>query len=127
MCPAFRADVARVLELVGPSRCVIWATIWRDGQPDDAFNDVLREAAEANHRAAARRMGRDGARSTPSWLAGDHLHGNETGYRERARAVADGDEIVHARREPDCAMTRIVQLSSRRRCAHLATRRRLSP
>ena len=24
----------------------------------------------------------------PDWLAGDHLHGNETGYRERARAVA---------------------------------------
>ena len=41
---AFRADVARVLKLVGPDRCVIWATIWRDGAPSDAFNDVLREA-----------------------------------------------------------------------------------
>ena len=48
--PAFRADVARVLELVGPNRCVVWATIWRDGAPSDAFNAVLRDAAAANRR-----------------------------------------------------------------------------
>ena len=33
---AFRADVARVVRLVGPDRCLIWATIWRDGAPSDA-------------------------------------------------------------------------------------------
>ncbi len=85
--PGFRADVARVLELIGPNRCVIWATIWRNGKPDDAFNDVLRAAAESNHRLRlvewAAMVG-----AHPEWLAGDHLHGNETGYRERARAVA---------------------------------------
>ena len=85
--PGFRADVARVLELIGPSRCVAWATIWRNGKPDDAFNDVLRAAADSNHRV---RLVEWAAmlEKHPDWLAGDGLHGNETGYRERARAVA---------------------------------------
>ena len=85
---AFRADVARFVKLVGQSRCLIWATIWRDGAPNESFNAVLREAAEANPRlrlvawAEMIRLHRD-------WLAADGLHGTETGYRERARAVAE--------------------------------------
>jgi lysophospholipase L1-like esterase len=85
--PGFRADVARVLELIGPSRCVAWATIWRNGKPDDAFNDVLRAAADSNHRVRLVEWAAM-VEQHPGWLAGDHLHGNETGYRERARAVA---------------------------------------
>jgi lysophospholipase L1-like esterase len=85
--PAFRADVARILELIGPNRCVIWATIWRNGKPDDAANDVLRQAAAANHRLRLVEWAAM-VRAHPDWLAGDRLHGNETGYRERARAVA---------------------------------------
>jgi hypothetical protein len=83
---AFRADVARVLRLVGPDRCVIWATIWRDGAPDDAFNGVLRHAAEKSPRIV------DWAgmvKEHPEWLAPDRLHGSETGYRERARAIGE--------------------------------------
>lgn len=83
----FRADVARILELIGPDRCVIWATIWRDGRPNDAFNAVLRDAAEANHRVRLVEWAAM-VQAHPDWLAADHLHGNETGYRERARAVA---------------------------------------
>ena len=85
--PGFRADVARVLKLIGPNRCVIWATIWRNGRPDDGFNDVLRAAAESNHRLRLVEWAAM-VRAHPDWLAGDGLHGNETGYRERARAVA---------------------------------------
>ena len=85
---AFRANVARVLELAGPDRCVIWATVWRDGKPSDDFNDVLREAAEANKRlrlvAWAEMVDQD-----PELLAGDGLHGNEAGYRKRAAAVGE--------------------------------------
>lgn len=85
---AFRSDVARVLELVGPNRCVVWATIWRDGRPNDAFNDVLRHAAAANRRFRvvdwAAMVGQQ-----PDWLAADGVHGTEAGYRERARAVAE--------------------------------------
>ena len=85
--PGFRTDVARVLALIGPNRCVMWATIWRNGKPDDAFNDVLRAAAGSNHRLRLVEWAAM-VRAHPDWLAGDGLHGNEAGYRERARAVA---------------------------------------
>ena len=84
---AFRNDVARVLELVGPNRCVIWATIWRDGQPNDQFNEVLRDATRANRRVTLVEWAEMVERN-PELLAADGLHGNEDGYRERARAVA---------------------------------------
>ena len=85
---AFRADVARVVRLVGPDRCLIWATIWRDGAPSDAFNDVLREAAEAHPRLRLVAWA-ELIEIHPEWLAADGLHGNETGYHERALAVAE--------------------------------------
>ena len=85
---AFRADVVRLLELIGPDRCVIWATIWRDGAPSDAFNAVLREAAEVNRRVRLVEWA-EMVQAHPEWLAADGLHGNETGYRERARAIAE--------------------------------------
>ena len=84
----FRNDVQRVLRLVGRSRCVVWATIWRDGAPSDSFNDVLRDAASANHRLRLVEWA-EMVRQHPQWLASDGLHGNELGYRERARAIAD--------------------------------------
>ena len=84
---AFSTDVARLLELIGPNRCVIWATIWRDGAPSDAFNAVLREAAEVNRRVRLVEWA-EMVQAHPDWLAADGLHGNETGYRERARATA---------------------------------------
>lgn len=84
---AFRKDVTRFLELVGPNRCVIWATIWRDGQPNDEFNEVLRDAAEANRRVTLVEWAAM-VQESPELLASDGLHGNEDGYRERARAVA---------------------------------------
>jgi lysophospholipase L1-like esterase len=89
---AFRTDVARVLALAGADRCVIWATVWRDGKPSEDFNDVLRQAAEANRRlrlvAWAEMVDKQ-----PELLAGDGLHGNADGYRKRAEAVA---EAVHS-------------------------------
>jgi lysophospholipase L1-like esterase len=85
---AFRRDVARVLALVGPNRCVVWSTIWRDERPNDAFNDVLRKAARTNRRVSlvewAEMVERD-----PELLASDRLHGSEDGYRARAREVAE--------------------------------------
>ena len=84
---AFRKDVARVLALVGPNRCVVWSTIWRDERPNEAFNEVLRDAATANRRVKlvewAEMVDED-----PDLLAPDRLHGDEDGYRARARAVA---------------------------------------
>jgi len=85
---AFRADVAHLLDLVGPNRCIIWATIWRDGAPNDAFNAVLREAAHVNHRVQLVEWA-EMVQAHPDWLSPDGLHGNEKGYRERARAIAE--------------------------------------
>jgi lysophospholipase L1-like esterase len=85
---AFRADVSRVLRLAGPDRCVVWATIWRDGASHDAFNAVLRDAAKENRRVKLVDWA-EMVQDHPDWLADDGLHGNETGYRERAGAVAD--------------------------------------
>jgi len=85
---AFRTDVARVLALAGPDRCVIWATIWRDERPNDVFNDVLRDAAKANRRVKLVEWA-EMVESDPDLLAPDRLHGNEDGYRERARKVAE--------------------------------------
>jgi lysophospholipase L1-like esterase len=85
---AFRADVARVIELIGTNRCVIWATIWRDGAPNADFNGVLRDTADTNRRVRLVEWA-EMVQTHPDWLAGDGLHGNETGYRERARAIAE--------------------------------------
>jgi len=97
---AFRDDVARVTALVGPGRCLVWATIWRDGAPSDAFNAVLRDAAAANRRMRLVEWA-EMVQTHPAWLAPDGLHGSETGYRERARAIAAAMR--------DCAPERTVE------------------
>lgn len=84
---AFRADVARLLELLGPRRCVVWATIWRSGAPSDGFNAALRDGAAANRRVRLVDWAAM-VRAHPDWLAPDGLHGSAAGYRARARAIA---------------------------------------
>jgi lysophospholipase L1-like esterase len=82
----FRRDVERVLELAGPGRCVVWATIVRDG-PNARFNEVLEELDDRHDSLRLvdwHRMVDD----HPEWLTGDGVHGTPEGYRERARAVA---------------------------------------
>lgn len=83
----FREQVGRVTKLVGPNRCLVWATIWRDGAPSDAFNEVLHEAASANARMRVVEWA-EMVRTHSDWLADDGLHGNATGYRKRAEAIA---------------------------------------
>ena len=99
---AFRAAVERVTELVGPGRCLVWATIWRDAAPDYAFNQVLRDAANANGRMRLVEWA-EMVQAHPDWLAPDGLHGNETGYRERARGIAAAVR--------DCAPVRTAEAS----------------
>lgn len=84
---AFRAAVGRLLELIGPDRCLVWATIWRDGAPSEALNQVLRDAAAANRRMRLVEWAAM-VQDHPDWLAPDGLHGSPAGYRERANATA---------------------------------------
>jgi lysophospholipase L1-like esterase len=83
---SFRADVAAVLSIAGPRRCVIWATIHRDGHAYDAFNDVLRAAAARNRNVRVVEWSAM-IDKQPKWLAFDGIHGNPDGYAARAAAV----------------------------------------
>ena len=79
-------------ELVGPDRCLIWATIWRDGAPNDAFNAVLREAAEAQPRVRL-----------VAWAEMVELHpdgSQPTACTATRRAIASGPGPSRRRRDP---------------------------
>lgn len=83
---AFGEDVDRALRLVGPGRCVVWATIWRSDGPDEDYNDVLEQAAADGGLRLLRwdeMLARD-----PELLAPDGVHGSPQGYRARAEEAA---------------------------------------
>ena len=83
---AFSAAIGDVLGLAGDRRCVVWATIHRDGEAYEPFNDALRAAASKHHNL--RLVDWAGmVRAHPSWLVPDGVHATPDGYRERAKAV----------------------------------------
>ena len=97
---AFAQDVERALDVAGRGRCLVWATIWRDGGPDEELNAVLRAAAAAH--AELRLLEWDAMLADhPEWLAPDGLHGSPEGYAARAvEAARLVRECPPAPREP---------------------------
>jgi lysophospholipase L1-like esterase len=84
---AFRTRASRLLDLVGPARCVVWATLWRDGEPMGSLNAVLAELAR--ERPNLRLLDwAEMLRRHPDWLASDGTHGSPAGYRARAEEAA---------------------------------------
>ena len=81
----FRGHVRRALGLVG-QRCVVWVRIWRNG-PNEAFNDVLAEEAQANRLLTLVEWD-SMLVAHPEWLAADGVHATPDGYRARTLAVA---------------------------------------
>ncbi len=84
---AFRSEVADLLDRAGPDRCVIWATLWRNGRPEAILNGVLEAAAR--ERPNLRLL--DWAAMLadhPGWRAPDGTHGSEPGYQARAEEAA---------------------------------------
>lgn len=82
----FRSHVEQVLRLAGPTRCVVWSTIWLDG-PNEAFNRVLRQVAERRRNLEID----DWAaliEARPELLAPDRVHGSPAGYARRAEEIA---------------------------------------
>ena len=83
----FRELVGDAIRAVGPGRCLLWATVVRDGAPRDGFNAVLEDARaeHANVRLVdwAGLVGRE-----PGTLAFDTVHGTPTGYARRAAETA---------------------------------------
>jgi len=94
----FRRLVDDVVRLAGPTRCVVWSTIWRDGA-NEGFNDVLRDAESRTRTFAvadwARLVG-----ERPELLASDGVHGTPDGYAERAAQVARIAERCNPAPEP---------------------------
>ena len=85
--PAFRRMVSQAVAIVGPRRCLVWATVVRDGAARTGFNRVL-EDARSEHRNVrlvdwAALVGDD-----RELLAGDLVHGTPEGYARRAEATA---------------------------------------
>lgn len=83
----FRRLVAEALDVAGPGRCVVWATIARGGSARTGFNAVLADARSrhANLRLVdwARMVAEDGG-----LLASDLVHGTPRGYARRAEETA---------------------------------------
>lgn len=82
----FRGLVAEALALAGQGRCLVWATIVRDGVARSGFNEALRDAS-----------GGGGLRlvdwaslveDDDSLLAADLVHGTPDGYAVRAAETA---------------------------------------
>jgi len=83
----FERRVDEAASIVGPDRCLVWATIVRDGEPRMAFNRVLRQlrSDDANVRLVdwAAIVAAD-----DDLLEGDLVHGTPEGYARRARETA---------------------------------------
>lgn len=91
---AFRSDVSEALQFAGPRRCVVWATIRRDGTAYEEFNRVLRAAAARNRNVRLVEWA-EMIDKHPEWLASDGIHGSPDGYAARAEAVVGAMRSCH--------------------------------
>ena len=85
--PDFRQLVNRAVAIVGPRRCLVWATVVRDGTPRTGFNQVLEDARSEHPNIRlvewAALVGENS-----ELLAGDLVHGTPEGYARRAEETA---------------------------------------
>jgi lysophospholipase L1-like esterase len=85
--PQFRELVDEVIEIVGTGRCLVWATIVRNGTGRTGFDVVLEEASVAH--ASVRLVDWTGlVAGDRSLLASDLVHGTPDGYARRAEETA---------------------------------------
>src|SRR5262249_14405992 len=87
---SFEAEVNRVLDAAGPSRCVVWANIARPpyaGVSYSGFNHILSRLSYSRPNLIVV----DWAgitRSQPGLLGSDGVHATSEGYGVRAQAIA---------------------------------------
>ena len=93
---AFRDHVADAIGIVGPRRCLLWATVVRSGAPRDGFNAVL-EAARAEHPNLRLVDWASLVEREPETLAFDTVHGTPGGYARRAQETAEAARRCPAR------------------------------
>ena len=85
--PEFRRLVDEAVAIVGPRRCLVWATIVRDGTGRTGFDRVLRDAQSDNPNLRLVEWTRL-VEQDPTLLAGDAVHGTSDGYARRAEETA---------------------------------------
>ena len=83
----FRSLVDEALAIAGPDRCVVWATVVRDGEERAGFDRVLRDAGEAHSNLRLLEWASLVA-GDASLLASDRVHGTPEGYARRAEETA---------------------------------------
>ena len=84
----FRDAIRDTLDVAGPERCVVWATIRRPavaGTSYGGYNRVLHEQADEHPNMRVVQWRGMVARH-PEWLGPDGVHVDATGYAARARA-----------------------------------------
>jgi hypothetical protein len=84
----FRRLVDEAIDVVGPHRCLVWATIVRDGAARTGFNHGLEEARSEHRNVRLVDWATLVARS-PELLAADAVQGTPVGYESRAVETAD--------------------------------------
>jgi len=83
----FRALVDDAIAIVGQQRCLVWATVARDGAERAGFDRVLRDA-RAEHSNVRLVEWASLVSEEPSLLADDRVHGTPDGYARRAEETA---------------------------------------
>jgi hypothetical protein len=83
----FRELVDEALAIAGPHRCVVWATVVRDGEERTGFDRVLRDAGDAHPNLRLVEWA-SLVEDEPSLLASDRVHGTPDGYARRAEETA---------------------------------------
>lgn len=83
----FRRLVSEAIAIAGPDRCLVWATIVRDGARRTGFDDVL-ERARSEHGNLRLVDWAGMVEQDRSLLAGDAVHGTPEGYARRAEETA---------------------------------------
>jgi hypothetical protein len=83
----FRKLVDEAVAIVGPRRCLVWATIVRGGRGRTGFDRVLRDAQSDNPNVRLVEWTRL-VEQDPTLLAGDAVHGTPGGYARRAEETA---------------------------------------
>ena len=83
----FRRLVDEAIGIVGPDRCLLWATIVRDGGGRAPFDMVLDDARAVNANVRLVEWASMVAEDE-TLLAGDGVHGTPEGYRRRGEQTA---------------------------------------
>ncbi len=87
----FEESARRILDLLGPARCVVWVDVVRPDRVGDAqttMNAALDRAASGRPNVRVLRW-TELVAAHPEWMSGDGIHPNEAGAQARARAFAE--------------------------------------